>query len=349
MSDKSSYIIISEHSEPLVSVIIPVYNVAAYLRESLDSVVAQTYKNLEIIIIDDGSTDGSGDICGEYEHDPRVKLIHQENRGLSNARNIGLDIVHGEYIAFLDPDDAYHQDFIRLMLDKIQKEKTSIVVCKFAVYETDGEIRVDDNKKMIPLLAEGKYNGVEALNALADSKLNTSVWNKLYSSMLWADTRFPDGHNYEDLDTIFRILDKCDTLYVIDKQLYLHRKHSGSISQTYSSDNINDRNLAYSHLLSYIQANTPEIFSNSQLNKNRENYLRGMMIQYVNLRPAEGRSFREKLRTDIIVLGKEYGVENFSLKTKTEYTILRFCPWLLNIIFNIYYFLKWVYKKIFRR
>ena len=105
--------------EPLVSVIIPVYNVAPYLREALDSVIHQTYHSLQILIIDDGSTDGSASICDEYLSDPRVIVIHQDNRGLSNARNVGLDLMTGEYTAFLDSDDAYHPTFIENLVDII--------------------------------------------------------------------------------------------------------------------------------------------------------------------------------------------------------------------------------------
>ena len=96
----------------LVSVIIPVYNVKPYLKEALDSVVQQTYRKLEIIIVDDGSTDGSDKICDMYRQDTRVTVVHQENRGLSNARNTGMSMMKGDVVAFLDSDDAYYPDMI---------------------------------------------------------------------------------------------------------------------------------------------------------------------------------------------------------------------------------------------
>ena len=115
----------------LVSVIVPVYNVLPYLRESLDSVINQTYKDLEIIIVDDGSTDGSDAVCEEYAKDSRVKVIHQKNHGLSAARNVGLDIARGDYIAFLDSDDVYLPDMIQTMVEGIQKSQADVVVCGF--------------------------------------------------------------------------------------------------------------------------------------------------------------------------------------------------------------------------
>ena len=113
----------------MVSVIIPVYNVLPYIKESIESVINQTYKDLEIIIVDDGSDDGSELVCDIYKKDPRVKVVHQKNQGLSGARNTGLDISTGDYIAFLDSDDAFYPEMIQTMLEGIEKSKADIVVC----------------------------------------------------------------------------------------------------------------------------------------------------------------------------------------------------------------------------
>ena len=118
-------------SMPIVSVIIPVYNVKPYLEESLESVINQTYKNLEIIVVDDGSNDGSEKICDEYApKDDRIKIIHRKNGGLSVARNTGLDNMNGEYIAFLDSDDIYHPAMIQEMLLPLLYNKADCAVCK---------------------------------------------------------------------------------------------------------------------------------------------------------------------------------------------------------------------------
>ena len=129
----------------LVSVIIPVYNVESYLEEALDSVLNQSYDNLEIIIIDDGSTDSSGQICDNYEKkDERVYVIHQEHRGLSAARNTGLDIMTGEAVAFLDSDDAFNQDFIKVLADIMEKENVDVVVCNHTVHNTIDKMEPED-------------------------------------------------------------------------------------------------------------------------------------------------------------------------------------------------------------
>ena len=121
----------------LVSVIIPVYNVKPYICESLESVINQTYQNLEIIVVDDGSTDGSGEICNYYKHkDSRICVIHQENRGLSEARNTGLDTMHGEAVAFLDSDDALLPNMIEIMVQNMISTESDIVACGFFISQT---------------------------------------------------------------------------------------------------------------------------------------------------------------------------------------------------------------------
>ena len=118
---------------PLVSVIIPVYNVVPYLQQSIESVIKQTYTNLDIIIVDDGSTDGSGRTCDNYQKlDSRIIVIHQENRGLSGARNTGLDIAQGEYIAFLDPDDMMLPNMIEETVHNISRFDAGIAVCGYS-------------------------------------------------------------------------------------------------------------------------------------------------------------------------------------------------------------------------
>ena len=124
-----------------VSVIIPVYNVRPFLEEALDSVLNQTYKNLEIIIIDDGSTDGSGEICDEYAgRDNRIQVIHQDNGGLSAARNAGLDVMTGDLVAFLDPDDAYVDSFIETLVNAMAAEDVDLVICGCTVHYTTGPL-----------------------------------------------------------------------------------------------------------------------------------------------------------------------------------------------------------------
>lgn len=333
----------------MVSVIIPVYNVFPYLREALDSVVNQTCRELEIIIVDDGSTDGSGSVCDAYREDPRVQVIHQKNRGLSNARNVGLDRMKGDYVAFLDPDDAFHPDFIRLMLDAIKREHSDIVACKRSVHHTTDPLRMNSKSTIPPLLEQGQYDRIDALRALIDGKLNMAVWNKLYRTELWKDIRFPDGHNYEDLDTLYRILDQCRSVYMLDQSLYLHRKRPGSITDTHSIENIRDRELACAHLTAFVAAHTPEIFTEKQLKKTRQSRLNNMMAEFATVKSAEKKTNSLEQRNQIISLGKEMGMKNCTFRTRAAYAMVRFCPWLLKISYPINLPIRLLVFRIFGR
>ena len=125
----------------LVSVIVPVYNVSPYLREALDSVINQTYKELEIIIVDDGSTDGSASIYEEYAaSDPRIKLIHQANKGLSGARNTGLEHATGEFVSFIDSDDSISPMFIESLVNAMVSTSADVSICRFSAFETSGKM-----------------------------------------------------------------------------------------------------------------------------------------------------------------------------------------------------------------
>ena len=209
-------------NKELVTIIIPVFNVYPYLSEAIDSVLQQTYDNLEILIIDDGSTDGSEFLCDEYaRRDSRIHVVHQENKGLSAARNIGLDMATGAMIAFLDSDDAYHPEYIKTMMGAMIREKADFVVCDYSIHHSTGKMvqrnRRLQNKQTI-------YNRRDALRALADEDIDHHAWDKLYDRKLWKEIRYPVGRVYEDIDTTYRVIDLCEKVCVLSQPLYLHRR-----------------------------------------------------------------------------------------------------------------------------
>ena len=325
--------------DPLVSIIIPVYNVESYLEEALDSVVNQTYEKLEILVIDDGSTDGSGIICDKYaERDERIRLIHQENKGLSAARNAGLDRMTGEVCAFLDPDDAYHITFVEKLLAAMIREEADVAVCKYTDQQTVGKLGLNGEQSR-PFGDSGNYDRIQGLRALADSTINISVWNKLYRKELWQEIRYPEGYVYEDIDTSFRIFDICQRIYVLDEPLYLHRKRPESITTTISMKSIHDRNLACEHFASFIALNTPEIFTPSQERKWRQSSFNGMIISYINNTNGTGQeiiAFREELGKQILMTGKETDMKTFGFRTRIAWHMFRTCPWLLKAAYPVY-------------
>ena len=233
-----------QDGSPLVSLIVPVYNVAPYLRESLDSALAQTYGNLEIILVDDGSEDGSGAICAEYAaRDPRVRLIRQENRGLSAARNTGLAAMRGELVAFLDPDDAFRPDMIGLLWERMRETGADMATGGFTMRRTEGRLsEVPPFYTHCP--GEGALTSAEALRALVRGRIASNVWDKLYRRELWRGLAFPEGRNYEDVTTTFAVIRRAERVALCPETLVLHRKRPGSITETCTEKNIRDSLLA---------------------------------------------------------------------------------------------------------
>lgn len=217
---------------PLISVIIPVYNVVKYLRRCLDSVIAQTYQNLEIICVDDGSIDDSGKICDQYTvRDARIKVIHQENQGLSAARNRGLDAAEGEYIAFVDSDDYILEDMYKKMLDKLLNYNVDLCVCQWQYEFSDGRQVV--KKKNIDPTIYGCKTSLEFARFLYRGNYENGVvvaaWNKLYRRALLDKIRF-EGRIHEDEAFSGRIMAKNISVYVMEDQFYVYAQNEDSLT-----------------------------------------------------------------------------------------------------------------------
>ena len=332
---------------PLISIIIPVYNVAPYIREAVESAVNQTYKNLEIILIDDGSTDGSGQICDEYaSRDPRITAIHQKHQGVSNARNVGLNLATGDYIAFLDPDDAYDPSFIHCMLDTIRQTKCDIVICKHMGCYT--EDKMDTKKGSIrPLSDMGKYDRNQALHELVDGHFHMAVWNKLYKKELWDKTRFrTDLVAASDHLVTFQVFDGCNSVYVIDRPLYLYRIRQGSISRNFSVKNIECQILSRSLVEDFLRSHSPSDFSDTQIKKYEKNRLNDMLRYYVR---CQDKLFSDHLKKQIIDMAGRVGIENCEYKTRIKFYLMCHSSWLLKYIYTVYLHTKLFFRKVLGR
>ncbi len=200
----------------LISVIIPVYKVEEYLKRCVDSVLAQTYGNTEIILVDDGSPDGCPAICDAFaEADSRVRVIHQENKGLSGARNTGIDAAEGTYLAFVDSDDYLHPEFLEKLYAACKETGSDMSVCRWEY------VRGEE----IPEKGDGavrSYTGREMMANLydPDGAYFVVAWNKLYHKSLWEDIRYPLGMIHEDEATTYRIYDRVKQAAYINSSLY---------------------------------------------------------------------------------------------------------------------------------
>lgn len=192
----------------LISVIIPVYNTEIYLRRCINSVLNQSYKHLEIILIDDGSSDGSGKICDEYQmKDNRIKVIHQENAGQAAARNRGLDAANGNYIAFVDSDDYIEADMMEYLLNNLTEYNADIAVCGVKKVNLHGVTAGYFNENLKDFFVFDTY---QAMEQLIDNKIiNFSLCDKLFRRTLFEQLRFREGIIFEDMELIYQLVDKA--------------------------------------------------------------------------------------------------------------------------------------------
>lgn len=222
-----------KNTSPLISIIIPIYKVEDYLRRCVDSVINQTYSNLEIILVNDGSPDNCPVICDEYSRiDNRIKVIHKSNGGLSDARNFGMKVAMGEYIAFVDSDDYISHDLISKMMSKAHAQKADVVCCGVNIVDTEGHIY--DYRKYDKSFVN---TGEEITKRLIrDEYPYNFACGKLYKKELFYGIEFPVGRLYEDIATIYLITAKASKVYCMSECLYYYeRGREGNITSELNS------------------------------------------------------------------------------------------------------------------
>lgn len=191
--------------DPLISVIVPAYNIENYIVDSVDSILNQSYKNLEVLIVDDGSTDNTGKICDEYAaKDSRVKVFHVENGGTAHARNIALDNMNGEYVAFVDGDDYLNKLYLEILYSDLVRMKADISTCCYTEILPDG---MGICSTISPCDMLSKKDALKEL--LYQVKIDSAMWAKLFKSSLFTDIRFPEGNIYADIAIIYKLFEKA--------------------------------------------------------------------------------------------------------------------------------------------
>lgn len=236
-------------NNPLVSIIVPVYNVEKYLKKCVQSIINQTYKNLEIILVDDGSSDNSGKICDEFaQKDNRIKVIHKINGGQADARNKALDIMNGEWVSFVDSDDFIDKFHIENLYLQAIKNNSDICVCGFKIvnedYKTIRSIKVKFNDSL---------NGNLAFKYSLNSKIDPSFWNKIFKSSLFKSARFVKGIYYEDRELIHRIFYKADRVSFLDSESYFYLERVGSTMNHINKKKIDDRFVMISLVKDFLE------------------------------------------------------------------------------------------------
>lgn len=213
----------------MISIIVPVYNVESYLPDCINSIQKSTYKNFQLILVDDGSTDSSGAICDCYAaSDSRIQVIHTPNRGVSAARNLGLDVANGEYIMFVDSDDWISPETLEEMISLLENASANMAICGFQIVNDIADSGNVQNYRFgnQVLLADDLVKSQTS----ADAWIYTSVWAKLYTRKVFDTIRFPEGYIYEDSAVWHRILGVCQTVALTDHVFYSYRKRFDSIT-----------------------------------------------------------------------------------------------------------------------
>lgn len=244
----------------MISVIIPIYNTEKYLIRCIESVRNQTYKDIEIILIDDGSIDGSVEICDRYETiDFRIRVFHEKNKGAAAARNLGLDVSRGEYIFFLDSDDYLDNNSLEIMFTKISSSKADMVVGDYAIVNEYGVELVNNGHKSV--LSDCEISGKQFLikNCIEVEKTLVCVWNKLYKKEIFDNLRYESGKLHEDEHAFHKICGKCKSVAIIGKVLYFYTQRKDSLIGNYEYERGVDILEAYLNRAIYMKkSNTPE-------------------------------------------------------------------------------------------
>jgi len=238
-----------ENKNPLVSIIVPIYNVEHYLKRCIDSILMQSYANIQIILVNDGSTDSSGDICEQYKReDNRIKYLLKPNGGLSDARNYGIRHADGDYYMFVDSDDYIHPQMVELLLSSLIQRDADITVCDYKKVSENEIIAYDSYEKDYAANAVKEFDRFSSVKELFGGEKYvrfTVAWNKLYKRKLFENIEYPVGKIHEDEFTAYRLLFNSNRVIYIDIPLYYYCQRSGSIMKSPFSEKRFDKAEAY--------------------------------------------------------------------------------------------------------
>lgn len=266
-------------NQPLVSCIVPVYNVEKYLDKCVESIVNQTYKNIEIILIDDGSSDNSPNICDKWkERDSRIIVIHKKNGGLSTARNVGLDRMTGEWVVFVDSDDYIHSQYIEVLLFAVNKYKVDLASCNY-VEVNENNIIEEEKIKSIKYIKKEFIKSSSVYGVTEDIKI--IVWNKIFKRNIFENIRFPINRVCEDIGVLFYILDKIENYCMVDSTLYYYQYNQESIwRKKWSIDYMDRIDVVYEQYLHFK-------------NKGDEKFVASILEFCINCFPTNYVKFKE--------------------------------------------------------
>lgn len=313
-----------------VSIVVPVYNVEKYMKRCLDSILAQTYTNLEIILVDDGSTDSSGEICDTYaEKDNRVVVIHKDNGGLSDARNVGIEKATGEYIAFIDSDDYIDLSMVQVMVEKLEATSSDIVLCNYEYVDEDGRL-IDESNGETRVISE-ELTSEQALDRLckANSTYYTIACNKIYKKEIFDKVRFRKGKLHEDEFIVHEIYARMNKMVCIEDGFYKYVQRNSSITN-------NNRTSRHLDVVEALFLRT-QFFINTNRGYNAKHTLgmaTGTFVRLVGMIKQKDDKYNKRVeelqgmcKEVFNTIPKKY----FRCKLWVRCVLIIYWPWILNV------------------
>lgn len=307
--------------EELVSVIVPIYNVEKYLKKCVASIRNQTYKNLEIILVDDGSPDECPKMCDDFaKEDSRIKVIHRENGGLSAARNSGLEIATGKYIGFVDSDDYIHSKMYEVLVGHLEEKKADLVVCRVQdVFEIGEEQTLADEENVETM------TNTEALKSVYGNWGTDMVvaWNKLYKREIFDGLRYNEGKVHEDEYMIHKVLYKVKKVVTTSQKMYYYQRGSASIMRVkkYSLQRLQGIEAIEDRIDVWENCGNKALVSLIY-----ESYFNSLIISYYLVKqhyPKE-KTIIKDLRTKFLRIYKTKGKNmDFTIKLRLKYNLYR--------------------------
>lgn len=302
-----------------VSVIVLVYNTELYLENCLDSLIRQDFESMEVLLIDDGSTDSSGEICRKYENRcGKFKYFRKENGGMADARNYGIRRATGNWIAFVDSDDYVEENYVRELWQCAQNCRTGAACCGYYYegYKTT-EVRSPAFYGRIGIREFWEY-------ILRHDEIDTSVCTKLFSAELFRDTAFPTGKKYEDIYTLYKLMAQISAVGLTDTPLYHYVQRKGSISQNYNGANSRDMIRAFREMLGYICRRYPDLLGACRAFMYLEHIYNISSLSKAGFHPDEA---QWKSSRDYILKHWRHGQPVQKRKYRIGAWLIRLAPW----------------------
>ena len=278
----------NKNAKPLISIVVPVYNVEDYVDISVRSMLEQTYANIEVLLVNDGSTDSSGEHCKMWaERDARVRYISKENGGAASARNAALDVCKGELITFVDSDDSVDGNFIEVLYEAMQAENADISICGWKNETSLEDVSMDRVRGSVC------YDKTEALNKLFyQEDYDTAMWAKLYRAELFEKIRFPEGNIYEDIAIIYKVFERANKVVYSDYRGYHYLlRETGTTLKQFSRKKMDLIDVA-DEMEDYVLKHCPEVSAAM-----KSKYVRANFHIYLQI-PREDAYMQERTRIE---------------------------------------------------